>query len=227
MDLSSSTTVTQQQQQPPRDSGIRTRSSTPFDDDGHYTDIHTNDIPKIPTRLRPPAVDNLDHSGLASDQPMIDEGLTEQRQTSLNAYLLPREYVNISDASQTTGSGVHDYLELIYSRDGNETAEQRQASPHDYHGLDPSVLATPRQPPAPRAYTSPRHKTPGVGQDVHDTVSVGRNPAYYVGLDSAGRNEYLLPYEYVNSGTTQTARSNVHRESIADWPDGSEISTFV
>jgi len=124
---------------------------------------------------------------------MIDEGLTEQRQTSLNAYLLPREYVNISDASQTTGSGVHDYLELIYSRDGNETAEQRQASPHDYHGLDPSVLATPRQPPAPRAYTSPRHKTPGVGQDVHDTVSGGRNPAYYVGLDSAaGTNTCCL-----------------------------------
>ena len=103
----------------------------------------------------------------------------------------------------------YDHYDQVTTDDSTE--EQRQTSPDHYQALDPAILATLRQPPAPHEYTSVSHNQPGISQEVQDTETDDTHPKHYEGLDPARLNQVSPPHEYAGiSGTSQTTGSGAH-----------------
>jgi len=110
------TTTANGQQQHQQDSAFQTWSSTPFDDYGtvdqrqtspdHYQELeHRPPVPPVYTALAP----NV--RGTSQDLHTRQPGGTHGAYR--DEYLVPYEYADLGDISQTIASGAHDYLELI------------------------------------------------------------------------------------------------------------------
>jgi len=92
-----------------------------------------------------------------------------------------------------------------------------QSRPCDYQGLDPSVLETLRQPPAPSVYASLIPTVPVMSQDVSNAEADGANPHNTEGLDLTS----LLPRkDAVIRSTSQTAGSAAHDDGAVQSRPG-------
>jgi len=113
----------------------------------------------------------------------------------------------------------YNYIEMDQLSAVDEGAvEQRQTSSDNYQGLDPSLLETLRQPPAPSVYASLSPNVTVMNQDANNTEPDGANPHNIGGLDLAS---FMPRADAGISSTSQTTGSAPHNylELIADPQD--------
>ena len=182
---------------------MQTQSSTTFDDDGHYTDIHFNvaGAARIPTWRRS-FVDDPEHYSYLefNNQPTNDSGTVEQRRrsraggyqgldpSSLRQQPAPSHYTGIG-GSQTDS---HGYLVPVQQPE---------------NGNNSSIMAQLQQQPGPHDL-SPSRSEEDSGQQRGDTNRRG-----YQGLDPSAVEELRRTprrHSYAGVGTQSADRSRVH-----------------
>jgi len=125
-------------------------------------------------------------------------------------------------------TGHYDYPEFSRPVTSNdETVEQRQRPPGHYEQLDPSVLETLRQPPAPSVYAGLSPNTTDASQDISVQPDAG-NPENYERLDRGSLNEPSVPREYAGiSGIGPSSQTTVSHDYLEVIPSSEDDTDAV